>query len=71
MDDLEFRYQPCHFNLLKKTLEDLCERFGYTTEKESIVECYDFWLKAKITDLGILHYQKNNDVKIWKDMALP
>lgn len=70
MDDLEFRYQPCHFNLLKKTLEDLCERFGYTTEKESIVECYDFWLKAKTTDLGIIHYQKNSDVKIWKDMAI-
>ena len=40
MSDSEFQYEPCHFILLKNTLEDLCLRFGYEKEKNGIIHTH-------------------------------
>ena len=70
MNDLEFQYEPCHYNLLKSTLEELCVRFGYKNEKEGIVQCFDYWIKAQVNELDITNYSKDNIIKIWNDVSL-
>ena len=70
MNDLEFQYEPCHYNLLKSTLEELCLRFGYKNEKEGIIQCFDYWIKAQVNELEITNYSKDNIIKIWNDVSL-
>ena len=70
MSDSEFQYEPCHFILLKNTLEDLCLRFGYEKGKNGIIECFNFWIKAQVQDLEITNYSKDNMLKILEDFSL-
>ena len=70
MSDQEFLYEPGHYNLLKSTLIGLCKRFGYDDNVDSIVDCYDFWIKSTVQELQISQYRKERLFKIWKDLAL-
>lgn len=37
MSDSEFQYEPCHYHLLKRAIDDLYLRFGYEKVKKLLL----------------------------------